>query len=275
MRRVSPICPPLLVAWLPLASLFAQAPASQNEIDRVRYMVEEGILPRNALDELIAAREIARDEEILKTTLYGHLTLEQLTPEQSASMLGAAERQLQRAQSQVDDAKRFIAEGVRPFTSLTPYLEELDRVRKAHDAAQGRARLFEALASMAAAEQELEARMDEAAWESRSLAERFEGDGVLQPAQIRYLETAFEREFNRPLPVSARGETMLHRSLGFDHRGRVDVGLHPDSREGSWLKRHLELLKVPYLAFRGALPGVSTGAHIHMGPPSNRIRRSD
>ncbi len=271
MRRISPIWLFALAA----TSVLAQPDAPSSDIDRIRLMVNEGILPRKALDEAIAATERADDDRILQATLYGHLTLEQLTPDQSAAMLGASERQLQRALKQVDEAKEMIAQGVRPFTSLTPFLEELDRVRKAHDAAQGRARLFESLAAMAAAEQELEARMDEAAPDSPAFADRYQGDGVLQPGQVRYLETAFERQFNHPLPVSARGETALHRSLGFDHRGRVDIGLHPDSIEGTWLRRHLEMLKVPYLVFRSAVRGMSTGAHIHLGPPSNRIRRGD
>ncbi|MEZ5402042.1 MAG: hypothetical protein R2729_20385 [Bryobacteraceae bacterium] len=260
---------------------FAQTPDphatadAQAEAERVRQMVEAGVAPRKALDDVTAQQEQAADEAILQATLYGHLTLEQLTPEQSAAMIGAAERQMRRAQAKVDEAKRLIAEGVRPITSLTPHLEELDAVRRAHDSAQSRARLFENLAAMARAEQELEAQLAESPETGLGLADRYDGDGILLPAQIRYLETAFEREFRRPLPVSANGETELHRSLGFDHRGRIDVGLHPDSREGGWLKRHLELLKVPYIAFRGAVRGQSTGAHIHMGPPSNRIRRSD
>jgi hypothetical protein len=248
----------------------------EAELTRLREMVDAGVMPRRALDEALAAQEQVKDDEILQSTLYGRLTLEQLTPDQTAAMLGAAQRQLDRAQRRVDETKRLIAEGVRPFTSLTPFLEELDRVRKAHDAAAGRARLFENLAAMARAEQELENQMDEELSGVGPPAGRYEGAGMLlQPAQHRYLETAYLREFGRTLPVSAEGETELHRSLGFDHRGRMDVGVHPDSREGVWLRDKLELLKVPYIAFRAAVRGSSTGAHIHVGPPSVRFRRGD
>jgi hypothetical protein len=63
--------------------------------------------------------------------------------------------------------------------------------------------------------------------------------------------------------------------MGFDHRGRVDVALKPDSREGQWLRKYLQARDIPYLAFRSAIRGVATNAHIHIGPPSNRIRRAD
>ena len=45
-----------------------------------------------------------------------------------------------------------------------------------------------------------------------------------------------QRQFGKSLPVSAKGDTALHRSLGFDHRGRVDIALNPDQTEGSWLR---------------------------------------
>ena len=37
------------------------------------------------------------------------------------------------------------------------------------------------------------------------------------------VEAAYEEHFGKPLPISAMGETAVHRALGFDHRGRVDV----------------------------------------------------
>jgi hypothetical protein len=71
--------------------------------------------------------------------------------------------------------------------------------------------------------------------------------------------------------VSALGQTATHDRLGFDHRNAVDVALHPDSREGRALLDHLRSRGFPFLAFRGPLPGASTGAHVHVGGPSPRI----
>ena len=86
------------------------------------------------------------------------------------------------------------------------------------------------------------------------------------------METAYQGRFGKPLPVSALGETAVHKSLGFDHRGRVDVALFPDAPEGVWLREYLTSHHIPYFAFRHAIPGKATGAHIHIGPGSTRIR---
>lgn len=59
--------------------------------------------------------------------------------------------------------------------------------------------------------------------------------------------------------------------MGLDHRGRVDVALTPDSVEGLWLRRLLENMRIPYLAFKGALAGAATGPHIHIGLGSSRL----
>jgi hypothetical protein len=71
--------------------------------------------------------------------------------------------------------------------------------------------------------------------------------------------------------VSARGQTATHERLGFDHRNAIDVALHPNSVEGRALLDHLRGRGIPFLAFRGPRPGVSTGAHVHVGTPSARL----
>jgi hypothetical protein len=50
------------------------------------------------------------------------------------------------------------------------------------------------------------------------------------------------------------------------------VALNPDQAEGVWLREYLETRRVPYFAFRAAIPGKSTAPHIHIGPPSTRLR---
>jgi len=108
--------------------------------------------------------------------------------------------------------------------------------------------------------------------EASSIAERYDGRGVFTTAQFRRIVLAYEHEFQKPLPVSARGATALHRSLDSINRDRVDVALHPDQKEGAWLCRYLEFERIPYFAFRRSIPGISTAAHIHIGPPSGRYR---
>jgi hypothetical protein len=59
--------------------------------------------------------------------------------------------------------------------------------------------------------------------------------------------------------------------MGFDHREAVDVAVRPDSIEGRRLMTYLRNADIPFLAFRGRIPGASTGAHIHIGRPSPRL----
>jgi len=80
----------------------------------------------------------------------------------------------------------------------------------------------------------------------------------------------FTSTFGRTLPVSAFGQTRLHDRFGFDHRNSVDVALNPDSAQGRALLGQLRGFGVPFIAFRRAIPGIATGAHIHVGRPSHR-----
>jgi len=82
----------------------------------------------------------------------------------------------------------------------------------------------------------------------------------------------FSSTFGRSLPVSAFGQTSLHSHMGFDHRNAVDVALSPDSAMGRALMSSLRSKGVPFIAFRHAIPGIATGAHIHVGKPSRRAR---
>jgi hypothetical protein len=104
---------------------------------------------------------------------------------------------------------------------------------------------------------------------------RYDGRGVFTNSDLQKVSLAFSARFARALPISAEGETALHRSLGFDHRGRVDVAVNPLQPEGAWLMRFLETNRIPYFAFRMAMPGQATGAHIHIGPPSTRLASAD
>ena len=81
----------------------------------------------------------------------------------------------------------------------------------------------------------------------------------------------FFQTFGHNLPVSALGQTPTHDRLRFDHRDAMDVALHPDSVEGRALISQLRRSGVPYIAFRSATIGASTGAHIHIGRPSRRM----
>ena len=84
------------------------------------------------------------------------------------------------------------------------------------------------------------------------------------------IEKYFSETFGRRLPITALGQTETHNRLHFDHRDSMDVGLHPDSVEGRALIEHLRKEGIPFIAFRSAVAGASTGPHIHIGKPSHR-----
>lgn len=88
------------------------------------------------------------------------------------------------------------------------------------------------------------------------------------------IDRYFFETFGHRLPVSALGQTTTHDRLRFDHRNAMDVALHPDSVEGKALIAHLRRSGVPFIAFRSAAAGASTGAHIHIGKPSRRMPAS-
>ena len=102
----------------------------------------------------------------------------------------------------------------------------------------------------------------------------YNGLGTWSLAQASKIEQFFTTRFGRALPISAWGQTAVHDRLGFDHRDALDVAVHPDSAEGRALMTYLRSASISFIAFRGAVPGVATGAHIHIGPASQRLARS-
>jgi hypothetical protein len=89
-------------------------------------------------------------------------------------------------------------------------------------------------------------------------------------AEAAKVKEFFFAKFNRPLPLSSFGQSDLHTRWGLDHRNGMDVNLHPDSVEGRALVAYLRSESIPFLVFRGPIPGVATGPHIHVGNRSPR-----
>lgn len=101
---------------------------------------------------------------------------------------------------------------------------------------------------------------------------RFNGSAAWSLAEdTPRLQHFFLSRFGRALPISAFGQTALHDRMGFDHRNAVDVGVHPDSPEGRALMDYLRAAGIPFIAAWGAIPGSTSGAHIHVGQPSPRL----
>ena len=104
--------------------------------------------------------------------------------------------------------------------------------------------------------------------EAAAPAEKIPGKWRLSEAEK--VKTFFFVKFNKPLPLSAFGQSELHTRWGLDHRNAMDVGLHPDSIEGRALIGYLRAEAIPFLVFRAPIPGVATGPHIHIGNRSSR-----
>jgi hypothetical protein len=98
-----------------------------------------------------------------------------------------------------------------------------------------------------------------------------DGPGRWTLADSAKVENFFLTKFGRPLPTSAFGQSDIHNRWGLDHRQGLDVGINPDSLEGLALADFLRTEKIPFMAFRHAIPGVATGPHIHIGQPSHRF----
>jgi hypothetical protein len=111
-------------------------------------------------------------------------------------------------------------------------------------------------------------------WELIRKVKEFEArGGRFDDSVLERVSLDYEKQFGHPLPVSAMGMTHTHELMNFDHTGRVDVALNPDSVEGKWLVEQLTLRDIPFLVFRGAVVGKATGAHIHLGLPSPRLHK--
>jgi hypothetical protein len=102
---------------------------------------------------------------------------------------------------------------------------------------------------------------------------RYNGPAHWVLSDASKVESFFVSKFRHAMPISAFGQTAVHDQLGFDHRNAMDVAVSPDSAEGQALMGYLRSAGIPFIAFRYAVKGSATGAHIHVGYPSHRISK--
>src|ERR1039457_4975684 len=238
----------------------------QAEVARLRVLVEAGAAPRLQLQKAEDAMADAQDAGILRKPIYWPDL-----PEWQSADQAAANRRLERRKKAYGDAKKLVDAGAAAQTSLDAPRVEIDMASKECGLAESRAALVRELAQMASVEEALSIKLNTEPADAHAIAERHDGDGVFDMVMFAGVETAFERQFGEALPVSAMGDTAVHRALGFDHRGRVDVALNPDTAEGAWLRLYLSVKRIPFFVFRQAIPGKATGAHIHIGPMSTHL----
>jgi len=253
--------------------------SAREALDQTRKLAEAGAASRKQLEAAERALEQAKDDALLASTIDAQLSVEDLTEEQSGEIIAAAKRGLARELARLEAHAKLVGEGVAPRTSLQSFELDIERARRIVDVAEERAKSLQEIASMIRAEEEA---ADTPTPDVPSIADgpiqritRYKGTMKFDNEELRAIVLEFEKKFDRKLPVSARGATALHRSMGFDHTGRVDVAVNPDQVEGRWLMRYLEKKDIPFFAFRTYVKGQATAPHIHIGPPSTRIRATD
>ena len=253
---------------------------AQQNLDRVRELVEMGALARVKLTEAERNLGDAQDDAILTHTLYSDVPAKDWTEQMTQEGIAAAERRVQRQQERIEQTRKLVDQGFVAQSSLDPLQQELNTRQTKLELARLQARQLDSQASLAKLEESIVQSEEASRNNQQDLVlegmEHFEGSGQFREARdLKPIETAFEKKFDRELPISADGETNLHRSLGFDHRGRVDVAVAPNTPEGVWLRNYLKQRDIPYYAFTHAMPGKATGAHIHIGPGSTRLSQAD
>jgi hypothetical protein len=271
------------ISWIAPAALCAQTPAdlkaevaarridvASRQVERIKALVDTGVEARIRLDAAERDLEDTKDKVILESAAPPLLSGE-AGPSDDA-IVEAAQRRLDRQKAWTEKIRTLIESGIPPPSDLIPTETELHS--RESDLASAQARIFakaEAVASVARGSHDHAAIPPD--FEIGKM-EHFEGLGTFDETRdLQAIEKAFEAQFDRPLPISADGETEVHRALGFDHRGRIDVAVDPRAPEGIWLRRYLRSQKIPYYAFTSAVAGKATAAHIHIGPGSSRLPR--
>jgi hypothetical protein len=219
------------------------------------------IAPASAADEADRLADV-QDAIIVRDSLQNRV----LTTAEKNNMVAAAGRRYMRRKLAYARAKLDVGAGKATPESIEPLQEEMKLAREVCDLAESLGSPHHVL--------------DTSAWElerrfayggaSVALVDRFSGSSAFTESDLQRMEKAFLARFGRPLPVSARGSGAVHHAMGLDHRGRFDLAISPQNPEGVWVRNYLSTRNVSYFAFRSAARGRSTGAHIHIGPASNR-----
>jgi len=260
--------------------LAADSPAvekAQARLSDLKGLSAVGAVSARQVEQAEIALAQAREDQLIDETVYGELAIDELTEAQATAMKTAAQRRLDRERAKLADAAKLVSAGVSPRSSLIPFEDDVDRARRILSAAEERARALTELISQIRAEEAAAVPPAEGPMQGpMPVVTRFVGGMKFALASdFKKIVLAYEKHFDRKLPISAKGQTALHRTLGFDHRDRVDIGVNPDDLEGRWLIAYLEKTQIPFFAFRASIRGQATAPHIHIGPPSLRLRTLD
>lgn len=255
-----------------MAPVFAQLSQlnlerAQADLLRVQALVANGTLAKSSLAQAEERVADAQDDVTLSDTLYGTTKLEDMTQQQVDDMLAAASRRVDRAAARVEERHKLLDMGIISQSEMQGVKSELYARQLVLDMAKNRVNTRNQLLQMAEEEKSLESQ----AASAKNVMIRYDGSVPFKLSELPAIQKDFKARFNRDLPVSAVGQTLVHQQMGLDHRNKVDVALNPEQPEGLWLRHYLEKAHLSYLAFRSALAGAATGAHIHIGSGSSRL----
>lgn len=222
-----------------------QVDRANAKLERMREAYAKGAISRRELEQ---AEEEARDAE--RRLQDASQAGKPLGPEGARRRVEDARHDYEKAAAKASKLAELYAAGV-------VSRNEAESAKAAADQAETWLKLNEHLAQLV-----------EAAANAPRPKTALPGSGGFSIQAFFQLQDDYLKEFHQALPVSAFGPSETHEKLGFDHDGRVDIALNPDSTEGRWLVAQLELRGIPFIAFRHAVTGKATGAHIHMGFPS-------
>jgi vacuolar-type H+-ATPase subunit I/STV1 len=190
------------------------------------------------------------------------------------------EDEIKKASEKLEQLRQLVADGLVARIELDQGEQALDAIKAKLAATKTQISNSEQL--IAQIEAERRAKSETPSLAARSASQkpvsyaaptilRYRGSTSWSIVNLSGIEAFFFERFGHFLPTSAVGQSATHDRLGLDHRNAVDVALHPDSIEGKALVNYLQSQGIPFLAFRGPIPGVATGPHIHIGNASHRL----
>ena len=198
------------------------------------------------------------------------------TRKSSEKLAALQEDQIKAASSKLEQLKQLYSEGLIARNEVDESEKSLNDLKvKLEATRQQAAAADQIIGEVRASEEQAKKNSLQAKAAVKTLTRpvlmRYNGPASWSVANLSNVQSFFLSKFGRALPTSTIGQSATHNRLGWDHRHAVDVGLHPDSVEGRALIEYLKSQGIPHLAFRGAVRGVSTGPHIHIGTPSHRL----
>lgn len=245
---------------LAIPSTFAQQRKSQPKFDARKNAEEQKELAQKAAasrEDLMAATKKYRDSlDGLLSALKDQerLLLEALEKKQHLIAQGLmVKREIEPQEQKLTDLRTQIGETNKRITQADQFMVEIVNLEQL---AKNPPKAYQAAGT----------------YFDNTRYIRYTGTAAWSLRGFYDVETFFKARFRQSLPVSAFGQSETHNRLGFDHSNSFDVALHPDTPEAQELMSYLRSRGIPFTAFRGAIPGNATGAHIHIGYPSHRFK---